>query len=228
MPPFEHEHPRLAVSTVIFALKDEVDGELPALWLPLVRRIQDPFEGYWALPGGPLGVNESLVDAARYRLREVTGMTPRYLEQLYTFGDPKRSGRERLVSIIYWALVSTKEIRAFNSDDENVCWFPADSLPPLAFDHTSIVRYALWRLRNKVEYAQIAHRFLGPSFTIAQLRSVHEAILQRPLDPANFRRQMEASGALIDTGKVQTGVRYRPPRLFRFAEHTELGVLAEP
>lgn len=227
MTPFELKHPQLAVSTVIFALR-ETEGTLPALWLPLVRRIQDPFIGYWALPGGPLGLRESLVDAARYRLNEVTGMMPRYLEQLYTFGDPERSGDQRLVSIIYWALIGAAETHACAAHDENVCWFPADDLPSLAFDHERIVRYALWRLRNKVEYAQVAHRFLGPHFTIAQLRSVHEAILQRRLDPANFRRQMEASGLLIDTGKTHTGVRHRPPRLFRFAEHPEPEPFMEP
>lgn len=219
--PFQREHPALAVSTVIFALRAQEGGGLPALWLPLVRRIRQPYQGDWALPGGPLGMHESLEDAARNRLRAVTGMTPRYLEQLYTFGDPERSGADRLVSVVYWALVGADETNDFAPTLENLCWFPADDLPALAFDHARIVRYALWRLRNKVEYAQIAHRFLGPVFTLAQLRSVHEAILRERLDPANFRRQMEASGCLIDTGRVQTGVRHRPPRLYRFAAPPE-------
>ena len=210
--------PRLAVSTVVFALHAFEDGAMPALWMPLVRRIHPPFLGLWALPGGPLGARESLVAAARNRLHAVTGMAPRYLEQLYTFGDPDRSGDQRLITIVYWALVGQAEADAFDCKDVNVRWFPADNLPELAFDHAHIVRYALWRLRTKVEYAQIAHRFLGEAFTIAQLRSVHEAILQQRLDPANFRRQTEASGQLIDTGQVQSGVRHRPPRLYRFAE----------
>ena len=211
-------HPCVALSTVIFALHSRTKNALPALWIPLVRRITAPYLGKWALPGGPLQIHESLVDAARDRLHSVTGMTPRYLEQLYTFGDPKRSAHQRTISIVYWALVGQAEADTLRNEDENVQWFLADALPSLAFDHDEIVRYGLWRLRNKVEYAQIAHRFLGSSFTIAQLRSVYEAVLQQRLDPANFRRQAEASGRLIDTGCVQEGVRHRPPRLYRFAE----------
>ncbi|ANF56467.1 NUDIX hydrolase [Halotalea alkalilenta] len=211
------DHPQIAVSTVIFALRETDDQALPALWMPLVRRIRAPFEGHWALPGGPLGIDESLSEAARHNLKATTGLAPRYLEQLYAFGDPARSGDQRLVSIVYWALVGNDEASRSEADD-NVCWFPADALPALAFDHQLIVDYALWRLRNKVEYAQIAHRLLGETFTLAQLRSVYEAILQRPLDPANFRRQMAASKSLAATGEMQSGARHRPPRLYRYVE----------
>ena len=97
----------------------------------------------------------------------------------------------------------------------NVRWFVADELPELAFDHSLIVEYALWRLRNKVEYSRIAAAFLGESFTLAELRGVHEAVLQRRLDPANFRRQIEASGRLVATEEFRTGGRHRPARLYR-------------
>ena len=91
------------------------------------------------------------------------------------------------MSIVYWALVRSDEAEQA-SVGENVQWFPADDLPQLAFDHNLIVEYALWRLRNKMEYSRIAHAFLGETFTLAQLREVHEAVLGRALDPANFRR----------------------------------------
>lgn len=102
--------------------------------------------------------------------------------------------------------------------DPNVAWFPADRLPPLAFDHAEIVEYALWRLRIKTEYSAVAHRFLSPTFTLAQLRRVHEAILGHAVDPANFRRQSIASGSLIETGKFLTGSAHRPARLYRFRD----------
>lgn len=220
----------LAVSTVIFALRssgrfgdDERDR---ALWLPLVRRIREPYDGLWALPGGPLGGDQGLAEAATATLQRTTGLAPRYLEQLYAFGDPRRSGEaaasgERVVSVVYWALVGDEEARAARVG-QNVRWFPADELPPLAFDHELIVEYALWRLRNKVEYSRIASAFLGGSFTLAQLREVYEAVLGRALDPANFRRQIEASGVLEDTGEVLTGVRHRPPRLYRYNQSVDL------
>ena len=101
--------------------------------------------------------------------------------------------------------------------DANVAWCSADALPDLAFDHSAITDYALARLRSKTEYAAVAHRFLGPVFTIGQLRAVHEAVLGYAVDPANFRRQILARGALIDTGERETGSPHRPARLYRFS-----------
>lgn len=199
----------LAVSTVIFALRD--DG----LGIPLVRRTRQPFAGRWSLPGGSADATESLADTAARKLFETTQLAPAYLEQLYAFGEPGRSPTGRVVSIVYWALVRS-ELAAQAGEGENVRWFAADDLPELAFDHNAIVEYALWRLRNKLEYSRIAHAFLGETFTLAELRHVHEVVLQRPLDPANFRRQIEASAAIVATDEVVSGGRHRPPRLFRY------------
>lgn len=223
--------PVLAVSTVIFALRPDVESGFMTLWMPLVRRTRDPYLGLWALPGGWLPPDEELSAAAASTLRETTGLVPKYLEQLYTFGDVSRSPGSRVVSIVYWALVQSTEAELAAVDD-NVQWFPADHLPELAFDHNRIVEYALWRLRTKVEYSRIAHAFLGETFTLAQLRDVHEAVLQKPLDPANFRRTIESSGTLVDTGLRLAGVPHRPPRLYRYndpqslAEQGPLGPLA--
>jgi len=205
----------LAVSTVIFALRPDEASNLKTLWLPLVRRTREPHLDQWALPGGWLPADEELAAAAARTLRETTGLAPKYLEQLYTFGDVGRSPGARVVSVVYWALVQSDEAERA-AVGENVRWFPADRLPPLAFDHNRIVGYALWRLRTKVEYARIAHAFLGETFTLAQLRGVHEAVLLKALDPANFRRAVESSGTLIDTGEHVAGARHRPPRLYRY------------
>lgn len=204
----------LAVSTVIFALRPDSDTNLMTLWLPLVRRIREPYEGQWALPGGPLIAGEDLAASANHTLERTTGLTPRYLEQLYAFGAVDRSP-DRVVSIVYWALVQSDEA-ARAIDGENIQWFAADNLPPLAFDHNTIVDYALWRLRNKMEYSRIAHAFLGETFTLAELREVHEASLRKPIDPANFRRQILASKAVEATGHCVTGTSHRPPRLYRY------------
>lgn len=213
----------LAVSTVIFALRPHPQTRRLALWVPLVRRIRAPHQGRWALPGGPLGSEVGLEGAARHRLADTTGLAPRYLEQLYAFGDLDRapSAAERTVSIVYWALVRPEEADA-SRDTVNVRWFVADELPELAFDHALIVEYALWRLRTKVEYSRIAAAFLGETFTLAELRGVHEAVLRRRLDPANFRRQMEAGGRLLPTESFRTGGRHRPARLYRHDESIHL------
>ncbi|MGW4931176.1 NUDIX hydrolase [Agromyces sp. NPDC004153] len=206
---------RLAVSTVIFALSPDEGAERPSLRLPLVRRLREPGLGRWALPGGWLPVDEALEGAAARTLAETTGLTPKYLEQLYTFGAVDRSPGERVVSVVYWALVHSDEVERAVSD-ENVQWFDEDELPDLAFDHRAIIDYALGRLRTKLEYSRIAHAFLGETFTMAELRAVHEVVLRKRLDPANFRRTMEASGSLVDTGERLSGTRHRPPALYRF------------
>ncbi|GAA3587672.1 NUDIX domain-containing protein [Klugiella xanthotipulae] len=246
--------PQVAVSTVAFSLAPPAQdaraggrvraglegadaGPRPStsvtLWLPLVRRIREPFRGLWALPGGPLRWNESLLDTSRRTLGDTTGAHPEYLEQLYACGEPQRSASDqRVVTIVYWALLSDSDAgdTAATSPDrvrENVGWFSADELPPLAFDHAEIVRYALWRLRNKTEYSTVAYRFVGETFTLAQLRAVHEAIVGRSVDAANFRRQVLASGNLVETGETETGVSYRPAKLYRFVADAG-GVLGSP
>ncbi|KPN22255.1 MULTISPECIES: NUDIX hydrolase [unclassified Arthrobacter] len=212
----EQEPPSLAISTVIFALRPDPDTGSLTLWLPLVRRIRQPYLDLWALPGGPLQPSESLQDAAARNLQETTGLQPSYLEQLYAFGGPDRSPSPRVVSIVYWALVQPDEA-ALARQDENVAWFRADKVGTLAFDHNQIVDYALWRLRNKLEYGTVAYAFLGPTFTLAQVREVYEAVLGRGLDPANFRRQLQASVHIEPTDGYLQGGRHRPPRLYRYA-----------
>ena len=218
------EAPALAVSTVIFTLRPDSTGCMK-LALALVKRIRKPFQGQWALPGGPLGVNEDLSDAASRNLFETTGLQPRYLEQLYAFGSLDRSPgsniKDRVVSIVYWALVGSDEA-AEAIESENVSWFWADELDKLAFDHNLIVEYALWRLRNKLEYSRLAHGFLGERFTLAQLREVYEAVLGRELDPGNFRRMVEANGAVVATGERLEGTRHRPPQLYRYDSSIDL------
>lgn len=231
--------PAVAVSAAAFALHPPAEATLdegvekpdaPAggslagtgpvtLWIPLVRRTRPPFEGYWALPGGPIAWDETLVDRAERSLRSTVLRDPGYLEQLYAFGGVERSAQaQRLVTIAYWALYGERELAAEAGPEvaPGTAWFSADRLPELAFDHGDIVDYALWRLRLKTEYSTVAHRFLGPVFTLARLRRVHEAILGHTVDPANFRRQALSQGHLVDTGTVETGTRHRPARLFRF------------
>ncbi|MEW9267847.1 NUDIX hydrolase [Kineococcus endophyticus] len=203
----------VAVSTVIFALLPDRRGDV-RVHLPLVRRTRDPFGDQWALPGGWVRQEESLSDAGRRTLAETTGLRPSYLEQLYTFGRPDRSPGQRVVSVVYSALVRNHEAAAA-VEGENVRWTSADDCTGLAFDHDGIVQYALWRLRSKVQFAHVAQHFLDEQFSLAQLRGVHEAVLQRPLDPANFRRQVEGSGTVVETGERQTGGRHRPPKLYR-------------
>lgn len=202
----------LAVSTVIFALRPHPATGRLTLWLPLVRRIREPHRGLWALPGGPLEPDEELVASAENTLARTIGLTGTYLEQLYSFGAVDRSPDDRTVSIVYWALVPAGQQA---QDGEGVEWFVADEVPALAFDHNAIVEYALGRLRAKITYSPIAHAFLADEFTLAELRAVHEAVLRKAIDPANFRRQLLAGGTVVPTGTCLQGASHRPPALYR-------------
>jgi 8-oxo-dGTP diphosphatase len=202
---------RVAVDIVIFTI---LEGRLHVL---LVRRGIPPFKGRWAIPGGFVLENESLDAAARRELVEETGVSDVYLEQLYSFGEPERDPRGRVVTIAYFALISAQLLRVRGgSDAAEAKWHPADALPPLAFDHEDILRYALERLRNKLEYTTVGFQFLPREFTLTELQQVYEAILGKRLDKRNFRRKVGLLGIARPTGRSRAAGR-RPARLYTFA-----------
>ena len=159
-----------------------------------MRRIREPFKGQWALPGGPLTQADSLQDAAARNLADTTGLAPNYLEQLYAFGGLHRSPSQRVVSIVYWAMVQSTEA-GMAQESENVQVVPGRRADGAGLRPQQIVDYALWRLRNKMTYGSIAYHLLGETFTLAQVREVYEAVLDRSMDPANFRRQLKQAAA---------------------------------
>jgi len=177
------EHPRVTVNIVIFTIKDE---ELKVL---LVKRIVEPYKNSWALPGGFIKINESLEDAAKRELFEETNVKNIYLEQLYTFGDPNRDPRTRVIAVTYFALIKNENInlKAKNQAKE-LQWFNVKKLPELAFDHKNIIDYAVQRLKYKLEYTTVGFKLLNKEFTLTELQRVYEIILNKKLDKRNFRK----------------------------------------
>jgi 8-oxo-dGTP diphosphatase len=208
---YEYPRPALTVDCVVFGL-DEQD-----LKVLLIRRGQDPYKGSWALPGGFVQVEESLEQAAMRELREETGVTRVYLEQLYTFGTPDRDPRERVVSVAYYALVQLMghDVQAA-TDAADAAWFALDDIPDLAFDHGAIFETALARLRGKVRYQPVGFELLPPKFTLTQLQQLYEHILDRPIDKRNFRKKILGMGLLIELDEVERDVAHRAARLYRF------------
>jgi 8-oxo-dGTP diphosphatase len=202
---------RVTVDIVIFTLRE---GTLQVL---LVKRGVPPFEGQYAIPGGFIRGDESLEEAALRELYEETGVRNVFLEQLYTFGDPKRDPRGRVITVAYYALIASDKLSLVaGADAAEAQWFPASSVPPVAFDHKSILDYTLERLRNKLEYTTVGFQLLPEKFTLGELQAVYEAILGRPLDKRNFRRKLALLGILKPLREWQRTGR-KPARLFRFA-----------
>lgn len=201
----------VAVDCVLFGAAQD------ALEILLVRRGVAPFRDAWALPGGLVQPSESLEAAVLRELREETAVAPDFLEQLYTFGDVGRDPRGRVISVAWLGLVRPDRYPPLGATDAvEARWWPLSALPPLSFDHGAIVEVGRTRLRGKVRYQPIGFELLPERFTLTQLQSLYEVVLERPLDKRNFRRKVLRTGLLVDTGDKQEDVRHRPPVLYRF------------
>ena len=210
----KHQPIQVTVDIVVFTVHEET---LQAL---LIERGIDPFKGLYALPGGFVLAEETLEQAAFRELFEETGTKDVYLEQLYTFGDPHRDPRGRVVTVAYYALVPTdKSPLLAGTDAAAAGWYPVSALPPLAFDHKKIVEYAVDRLRNKLEYTNVGFQLLPAKFTLSALQALHEAILGKPLDKRNFRRKVLGLG-LVKPSKEMQATGRKPAQLFSFRHTT--------
>lgn len=226
--------PSVAVDVVLLTVRD---GAISAL---LTRRPEHPHRGRWALPGSFLGIDESLDAAAARVLESKAGLTDIFTEQLYTFGAPDRDPRTRVIAVAYYALVEPGELdRAVAARRDagmrlarlRVPWpgetgGPVEALDEaggglqLAFDHAEILGMAVKRIRGKLDYAPIGFELLPDSFSLRDLRLVHEAILGRTLNKDSFRRRILDRGLVVPTGKRAAGVGHRPPELYRFADRS--------
>ncbi len=207
--PSKFERPSVTVDVIIFTIKDN------SLKILLIKRGKWPFKGYWALPGGFVTINEPIEMAAKRELEEETGVKNIYLEQLYTFGDPDRDPRTRVITISYFALINSKNINLKASTDaSDAQWFHAHRLPKLAFDHKKILEYALQRLRWKLEYTTVGFKFLPQKFTLGNLQRVYEIIFNKTFDKRNFRKKILSLNIVKTTKEIASHVPHRPSRLY--------------
>ncbi len=209
--PREAERPAVAVDVVILTVREH------HLEVLLTRRSHAPFDGLWAIPGGFVKPDESLEDAARRKLAEEGGGSDVYLEQLYTFGDPGRDPRTRVITVVYYALLRPDQLRLPTAPDAaEARLFAAYLAPDLAFDHSRILQHTLERLRGKLEYTTIGFQLLAHEFTLSELQDVYEAILNRSLDKRNFRKKLLLTRIVEPTAHTRAGGQHRPARLYRF------------
>ena len=223
--PKDYPRPSVAVDLVIFTI---IDAQLRVL---VVKRQEHPFKGDWALPGGFVRVGESSKDqgedldvAARRELQEETGLEPDrvHIEQLFTFGRANRDPRMRVISVAYFALVRpdlAPFVRA-GGDVSHAEWLPVDQLKKteLGFDHREVIDTALTRVRGKLEYSGIAFDLVPLTFTIPELRHVYSIVLDKEMDPGNFRRKFNRmlEDELIEQAPGKRITASKPATVYRF------------
>jgi 8-oxo-dGTP diphosphatase len=213
------EFPAFAVTVDVVVLT-MAKGRLQVL---LVQRGVDPFAGMWAIPGGFKRPDETLDEAARRELHEETGVDgSALLRQFGAYGDPDRDPRMNVVTVAYVAVIRDIGTPAASTDAAAAALIPVDEVVSgevvLAFDHAAILGDAVDRVRTDLELTGTATAFLPPAFTLAELRSVYEAVWNVRFDAANFRKRVLAEdGWVIPTGRrAQPGAAGgKPAELFR-------------
>lgn len=204
----KYEKPSVTVDVIIFTV---TKGELKAL---LVKRDLEPFKDRWAIPGGFVRIHESLDEAAKRELEEETGVKDVYLEQLYTFGDPNRDPRGRVITVSYLALINSDNVNLKAATDvSEVKWFSLKEIPFLAFDHKKILEYALKRLKWKFEYTTVAFSLLQKRFSIGEVQRLYETVFDRSFDKRNFAKKLISLKILKEEG-INREVSYRPPMTY--------------
>ncbi len=208
--PKTHE---ITVDVVILTLKNN------ALHVLLVKRMNEPFKGKWAIPGGHIRLSENLDQAALRVLKEKTNVDNIYLEQLYTFGDPLRYPNTRVITCAYFALVRTEDIKIVTTPE--LAWHKVSDLPPLAFDHKEIIEYSLKRTRERLELCPVAYQLLNEKFTLTEMQKAYELIMGKKLDKRNFRKKALSTDGLTKLDEYTKSSSKRPAGLYTF-DHIQL------
>lgn len=207
---YDYPHPAVTVDVAVFTVSG---GRLAVV---LIRRNEWPHAGKWAIPGGFVGIDESLKRAAWRELREETGLKAGNLEQLGAFGRPDRDPRERVITVVYISLVTFDRLHLeAGSDASDARLFFVDDLPELAFDHSRILGHAVERLQERLDTEGVARRLMPASFTLTDLQQACEAVSGAAIDKRNFRKKLKALDVVERTGEVKRDGPHRPAQLYR-------------
>ncbi len=201
----------LSVDCVIFGYHE---GELKVL---LIERGAEPFKNHWALPGDLVNIDERLKKSAKRILHKLTGLTDIYLEQFYTFGNPKRHPAGRVASVGYFSLVKNIDYHPVASSWAlQTQWFSTNELPELAFDHLTIINKAIKVLHKKAKREVLGFELLPEKFTLMELQQLFECLLGDTFDKPNFRKKILSMDILTPLNEFQQNVAHRPAKLFQF------------
>ena len=190
-----------------------------SLKLLLLKRNFEPAKGSWSLMGGFVQDGESVDDAAKRVLAELTGLENVYMEQVGTFGEVDRDPGERVISVAYYALININEYDRNLVQQHNAHWAEINEIPPLVFDHPQMVKQARIMLQKKASSEPIGFNLLPSLFTLFQLQSLYEAIYGEPLDKRNFRKRVADLNYIEKTDKIDTTGSKRGAALYKFNEN---------
>jgi 8-oxo-dGTP diphosphatase len=199
----------LSVDCIIFGFDE---SKLKVL---LIRSDLKKFAGKWSLLGDLVFPNEDL-DAAAYRiLKQRTGLSDVYLEQVGTFGAVNRHPAGRVVTVAYCSLINVQHHK-LNILDNELHWHDIKSVTGLAFDHQQIFDSCLKQLQKRVQEHPLGFNLLPKKFSLRELQNLYEAILDIKMDRRNFRKKFFSMDLLIDLNEMEQDVPHRPGKLYKF------------
>ena len=200
----------VAIDCIIFGFNE---GELNLL---LLKRNFQPAMGEWSLMGGFVQENESIDDAAKRVLHELTGLDNIYMEQVGSFGAIDRDPGDRVISIAYYALININGYDKELVQQHNASWININDLPDLIFDHPQMVEQARSLMQQKASVEPIVFNLLPDLFTLSQLQSLYEAIYGETIDKRNFRKRIADMDYIEKTDKIDKTGSKRGAALYRF------------
>lgn len=200
----------VAVDCVIFGFQQG------SLHLLLLKRKMEPALGQWSLMGGFVRENESVDEAAKRVLAELTGLENLYMEQVHTFGAINRDPGERVISVVYYALINIDEYDRESVHQHNAYWVNIDEVPPLIFDHEEMVAMAREKMKQKAAREPIGFNLLPELFTLTRLQNLYEAIYGEAIDKRNFRKRVAEMDCIEKTDKIDKESSKRGASLYRF------------
>lgn len=200
----------VAVDCVIFGFQQG------SLHLLLLKRKMEPALGQWSLMGGFVRENESVDEAAKRVLAELTGLENLYMEQVHTFGAIDRDPGERVISVVYYALINIDEYDRESVHQHNAYWVNIDEVPPLIFDHEEMVAMAREKMKQKAAREPIGFNLLPELFTLTRLQNLYEAIYGEAIDKRNFRKRVAEMDCIEKTDKIDKESSKRGASLYRF------------
>ena len=213
----KYAHQGIHVIASIFTIDK---GKLKIL---LVKRKNNPYQGYWALTGGALYNDEDLEDGLNREIYEKTGLEHIEVKLANVFGKKNRSPVMRMVAVTYIGIIDSSKVEIAKSTlkTSNAEWFSIDEVPHLAYDHNEIITDAIKKLKEEILKTDLLKVFFPSGFTLPELQKVYESILEKKLDRRNFRKKILNMDMIIPTDEEKIFEGKKKAKIYKFKEKEE-------